>query len=70
MAETLRQQQDTEAPHEPIESDAEVQLLTVEAAELLQSAPTHLAAAGPVAFAKHLVEATTLTMTSEHQWRL
>ena len=59
-AETLRQQQDTEVPHEPIESDAQVQMLTEEAAELLQSIPTDLAAAGPVAFAKHLVEAATL----------
>ena len=54
MAETLRQQQDTEVPHEPIESNAQVQMLTEEAAELLQSVPTDLAAAGPVAFAKHL----------------
>ena len=38
-AETLRQQQDTEVPHEPIESDAQVQMLTEEAAELLQSIP-------------------------------
>ena len=59
-AETLRQQQDTEVPQEPIESDAQVQMLTEEAAELLQSIPTDLAAAGPVAFAKHLVEAATL----------
>ena len=59
-AETLRQQQDTEVPHEPMESDAEVQMLTEEAAELLQSIPEDLAAAGPVAFAKHLVEAATL----------
>ena len=59
-AETLRQQQDTEVPHEPIESDAQVRILTEEAAELLQSIPTDLAAAGPVAFAKHLVEAATL----------
>jgi hypothetical protein len=35
-------------------------MLTEEAAELLQSIPTDLAAAGPVAFAKHLVEAATL----------
>ena len=47
-------------PHEPIESDAQVQMLTEEAAELLQSIPTDLAAAGPVAFAKHLVKAATL----------
>jgi len=59
-AETLRQPQDTEVPQEPIESDARVQMLTEEAAELLQSIPTDLAAAGPVAFAKHLVEAATL----------
>ena len=59
-AETLRQQQDTEVPHEPIESDAQAQMLTEEAAELLQSIATNLAAAGPVAFAKHLVEAATL----------
>ena len=59
-AETLRQQQDTEVPQEPIESDAQVQMLTEEAAELLQSIPTDLAAAGPVAFAKQLVESATL----------
>ena len=35
-------------------------MLTEEAAELLQSIPTDLAAAGPVAFAKQLVEAATL----------
>ena len=59
-AETLRQQQDTEELHEPIESCTQVQMLTDEAAELLQSIPTDLASAGPVAFAKHLVEAATL----------
>ena len=59
-AETLRQQQDTEVPQEPIESDAQVEMLTVEASELLHSVPTDLPAAGPVAFAKHLVEAATL----------
>ena len=60
MAETLRQQQETEVPHEPTESDAQVQMLTEEAAELLQSIPTDLAAAGPIAFARHLTEAATL----------
>ncbi len=59
-AETLRQQQHTCVPHEPIGSDAQVQMLTEETAELLQSIPTYLAAAGPVAVAKHLVEAATL----------
>jgi hypothetical protein len=59
-AETLRQQQETEVPQEPIESFTQVQLLTEEAAELLQSIPTDLASAGPIAFAKHLVEAATL----------
>ena len=56
----MRQQQDTEVPHESVELDAQVQMLTEEAAELLQSIPTDLAAASPVAFAKHLVEAATL----------
>ena len=37
-----------------------MQILTEEAAKLLESVPTDLAAAGPVAFAKHLVEAATL----------
>ena len=37
-----------------------VQMLTEEAAQLLQNIPTDLAAAGPVAFAKHLVETATL----------
>ena len=59
-AERMRQQQDTEAPHELKEASEDVQLLTEEAAELLQSMPTDLAAAGPVAFARHLVEAATL----------
>ena len=44
-AETLRQQQDTEVSQEPIVLDAQVQMLTEEAAELLQSIPTDLAAA-------------------------
>ena len=59
-AQTLRQQQDTEVATEQNEAHAEVHLLTQEAAELLQSLPTDLAASGPVAFAKHLVEAATL----------
>ena len=59
-AEALRQQQDTEVVHEAIESDPQVQILTEEAVQLLQNIPTDLAAAGPVAFAKHLVEAATL----------
>ena len=59
-AETLRQQQDTELPQEPIESFTQVQMLTDEAAELLQSIPTDLASAGPIAFAKHLADAATL----------
>jgi hypothetical protein len=59
-AETMRQQQHTEVPREQNEAHAEVQMLAQEAAELLQSLPTDLAASGPVAFAKHLVEAATL----------
>ena len=59
-AETMRQQQDREMPCEQNESLAEVHVLTQEAAELLQSIPTDLAASGPVAFAKHLVDAATL----------
>ena len=43
-AETLRQQQDTEVPQEPIVLDAQVQMLTEEVAELLQSIPKDLAA--------------------------
>ena len=59
-AETMRQQQNTEVPRELNEAHAQVQILTQEAAELLQSIPADLAASGPVAFAKHLVEAATL----------
>ena len=40
--------------------DAQVEMLTEEAAELLLSIPTDLAAVGPVAFAMHLVESATL----------
>ena len=47
-------------PPEQIESQAEPQVLTQEAVNLLQSIPTDLAAEGPVAFAKHLVQAATL----------
>ena len=61
----MRQQQDTEEPHELKESSEDVQLLTEEAAELLQSMPTDLAAAGPVAFARHLVEAATLNQDQQ-----
>ena len=64
-AERMRQQQDTEEPHELKEASEDVQLLTEEAAELLQSIPTDLAAAGPVAFARHLVEAATLNQDQQ-----
>ena len=56
---TMRRQQDMEMPCEQNESQADVQVLTQEAVELLQSIPTGLAASGPVAFAKHLVRAAT-----------
>ena len=59
-AETMRKQQDMDLPPEQIESQAEPQVLTQEAVNLLQSIPTDLAAEGPVAFAKHLVQAATL----------
>ena len=59
-AESMRQPQDTEVPHELNEACAQVQMLTEEAAELLQSIPTDIAADGPIAFAKHLVDAATL----------
>ena len=59
-AENMRQQQDTEEPNELIEASEHVQLLTEEAAALLQRIPKDIASAGPVAFAKHLVEAATL----------
>ena len=59
-AETMRRQQDMEMPREQNESRAEVHVLTQEAVELLQRIPTDLAASGPVAFAKHLVQAATL----------
>ena len=59
-AETMRRQQDMDMPCEQHEPQAEVQLLTQEAVTLLQSVPANLAAAGPAAFAKHLVEAATL----------
>ena len=59
-AESMRQPQDTEVPHELNEACAQVQMLTEEAAELLQSIPTDIAADGPVAFAKHLVDAAAL----------
>ena len=59
-AESMRQQQETEVPHELSEACVPVQMLTEEAAEMLQSVPTDLAATGPIAFAKHLVDAATL----------
>ena len=59
-AEKMRRQQDTEVPDELTEASEDVQLLTEEAAALLQRLPKDIAAAGPVALAKHLVEAATL----------
>ena len=53
-------------------------MLSDEAAALLQSMPANLAAEGPVAFLKHLVEAATLNqdqrapvalIAKEMQWR-
>lgn len=40
-------------------------MLAREAAELLQNLPAELFAAGPVAFAKHLVEADTLNIDQQ-----
>ena len=60
MAETMRQQHEAVLPREQEDAHVEVQMLTQEAAELLQSIPTDIAASGPVAFAKHLVEVATL----------
>ena len=59
-AENMRRQQDTEVPDELTEASEDVQLLTEEAAALLQRLPKDIAAAGPVALAKNLVEAATL----------
>ncbi len=64
-AENMRQQQDTEAPCEQNEAHPEVQMLTKEAAEILQRLPTDLAAAGPVSVAKHLVDAATLNQDQQ-----
>ena len=61
-AEPTREQQLAEVPQEPNEAHAQAQILSEEAAELLQSIPANLAAEGPVAFAH-------LTKTSERQWR-
>ena len=47
-------------PDELIEASEKVELLTEEAAALLQRLPKDIAAAGPVALAKQLVEAATL----------
>ena len=65
VAETMRQQQVTEVPHEQDEVHAQAQMITQEAAELLQSVPTDLAASGPIAFAKHLVKAATLNQDQQ-----
>ena len=59
-AEAIRRQQDVEMPCEQNESKPEVQMLTQEAVEMLQSVPCNLAASGPIAFATHLVQAATL----------
>jgi hypothetical protein len=67
-AETMRQHQDTdttESLREQNEVHAEVQMLTKEAAELLQSIPTDLSASGPVSVAKHLVVAATFNQDQQ-----
>ena len=64
-AENMRRQQDTEVPDEITEASEDVQLLTEEAAALLQRIPKDIASAGPVAFAKHLVEAATLNQDQQ-----
>ena len=46
IAESIRQQQDTEEPNEVIEASEKVELLTEEAAALLKRIPTDIAAAG------------------------
>ena len=60
MAEAMRQQHEADVPLEQEEPHAEIQLLTEEAAELLCSVPTDIAASGPIAFAKSLVDLATL----------
>ena len=62
-AESMRQQQEDDVPDSTLDQDtahASVQLLTEEAAELLQSIPTDLTSLGPVSVAKLLVDAATL----------
>ena len=65
IAESIRQQQDREKPNELIEASEKVELLTEEAAALLQRISKDIAAAGPVTFAKHLVEAATLNQDQQ-----
>ena len=64
----MRQQQEDDVPDSTLDQDAvhaSVQLLTEEAAELLQSIPTDLTALGPVSVAKLLVDAATLNQDQQ-----
>jgi hypothetical protein len=64
-AENMRQHQDAETFCEQNAVYAENQMLNKEAAELLQSLPTNLAALGPINVAKHLVDAATLNQDQQ-----
>ena len=67
-AESMRQLQEEDMPECMLQDDdvrAEVQLLTAEAAELLQSIHTDLTTLGPVSVAKVLVEAATLNQDQQ-----
>ena len=65
VAETMRQQQNEEAPNEPGDAHAQAQMINQTTAELLQSIPADLAASGPIAFAKHLAKAATLNQDQQ-----